>query len=131
MLWTTDDETLGTPVTENKKNQNIINSTAEADSDEIDRNIENLLTIANLVKSKRPNSAKPKMSDLSKANFAKVIFLGVDFLTLGAKKTFIYLRKAFTKTLILRYFDLEYHIQIETNALEYAIGRVLSQMTLD
>ncbi len=47
------------------------------------------------------------------------------------KKTFIYLWKAFTKALILCYFDLECHIRIMTNVLGYAIGGVLSQMTLD
>ncbi len=29
------------------------------------------------------------------------------------------------------HFNLKYHIQIETDALGYAIGGVLSQMTLD
>ncbi len=33
--------------------------------------------------------------------------------------------------MILRYFDPEYHIWIEINALEYTIGGVLSQMTSD
>ena len=66
-----------------------------------------------------------KKSDLSKAKFAKVDF-ETDFLTPKAKKTFIYLKKTFTKALILRHFDPKYYIQIETNALGYAISRVLS-----
>ena len=41
------------------------------------------------------------------------------------------MRQAFFKALILHYFDLEYHIRIETDASGYAIGRVLSQLTLD
>ena len=41
------------------------------------------------------------------------------------------MRQAFTKALILWYFDLKYHNQIETDALGYAIGEVLSQLTLD
>ncbi len=55
----------------------------------------------------------------------------MDFLTFEAKKAFIYLWKAFTKAPILRHFDSEYHIQIETDTLRYAIGGVLSRITLD
>ncbi len=51
--------------------------------------------------------------------------------TLKAKKAFIYLRKAFTKVLMLRHFDLECHIRIKINVLRYTIGGVLSKMTLD
>ena len=39
--------------------------------------------------------------------------------------------KAFFKTPILQHFHWECHIWIETDALIYAIGRVLSQLTLD
>ena len=53
------------------------------------------------------------------------------FLTPNAKKTFNYLRPAFIKAAILRHFDLESYIQIEINALSYAIDRVLSQLNLD
>ena len=53
------------------------------------------------------------------------------FLTLDAKEAFNQLRQAFTKAPILRHFDLEYHIQIETNVSGYAIGGVLSQLTSD
>lgn len=55
----------------------------------------------------------------------------MDFLPLGAKKTFIYLQKASTEALIVRYFDLDRHIQIGTDALGYAINDVISQMILD
>ncbi len=55
----------------------------------------------------------------------------MDLLTSKAKKTFIHLRKAFTKAPILRYFNPECHIWIETDALGYAIGGILSQMTSD
>ncbi len=74
---------------------------------------------------------KFKKLDLLKANFAKVNSSGMDFLTLKAKKTFIYLQKAFTETLILRHFDPKCHIRIETDVLEYAMGGVLSQITLN
>ena len=49
-----------------------------------------------------------------------------NFLTPNAKKAFNYLQLAFIKASILRHFDLESHIQIETDALGYAISRVLS-----
>ena len=51
---------------------------------------------------------------------------GTDFLTSGAKKIIIYLQKAFTEVLILRYFDPKCYIQIETDASGYAIDGVLS-----
>ena len=51
------------------------------------------------------------------------------FLTPNAKKTFNYLRQAFIKVPILQYFDPKCHIQIESDALGYAIGEVLSQLT--
>ena len=49
-----------------------------------------------------------------------------DFLTPGAKLAFTKLRQAFLKALILYYFDLERHIQIETDVSGYAIGGVFS-----
>ena len=54
-----------------------------------------------------------------------------DYLTPKAWLAFTQFKKAFTKALIFRQFDLEYHIQIETNVSSYAIGKVLSQLTLD
>ena len=53
------------------------------------------------------------------------------YLTPGAKLAFTQSRQAFTKSSILPYFDLECHIQIETDASGYAIGKVLSQLTSD
>ena len=53
---------------------------------------------------------------------------GPSFLTPEARSAFNHLRLAFTKAPILRYYDPEYHIQIETDALGYAIGSVLSQL---
>ena len=51
------------------------------------------------------------------------------YLTPNARQTFIQLRQAFTKALILQHFNPESHIRIEINALGYAIGIVLSQLT--
>ena len=48
------------------------------------------------------------------------------FLTPEAKSAFNRLRLALTEAPILRYFDSECHIRIETDALGYAIGDVLS-----
>ena len=57
--------------------------------------------------------------------------VGLDFLTLGAKLAFTKLRQAFLKASILHHFDPERHIRIETDVSGYAIGGVLSQLTLD
>ena len=56
---------------------------------------------------------------------------GPNFLTPDARMTFNYLWLAFTKALILQYFDLECHIWIETDALSYAISGVLSQLAFE
>ena len=53
------------------------------------------------------------------------------YLTSKARLAFTQLKKAFTKALILWHFDLECHIRIKTDASNYAIGGVLSQLTLD
>ena len=49
-----------------------------------------------------------------------------NFLTPNAKKAFNHLRLAFIEAPIFQYFDLESHIQIETDASGYAISRILS-----
>ena len=53
------------------------------------------------------------------------------FLTPSARKAFNQLRQAFTKTPILQHFDPECHIRIETDASNYTIGGILSQLTSD
>ena len=53
------------------------------------------------------------------------------FLTTNARRAFTKLRQAFVEAPILNHFDLEHHIQIEIDALGYAINRILSQLTLD
>ena len=55
----------------------------------------------------------------------------LDFLTPKAKLVFTKLRQAFIKAPILQHFDPERHIWVEIDALGYAIGGVLSQLTLD
>ncbi len=133
MLWTTSDDNLNAQASRNKKNQDITAGAGDASDDgRVGRSIKNLLSAAKSAKSKKPKLTKPKKLDLVKAqNLAKTHSSGTDFLTLGAKEAFIHLRKAFTKAPILRHFDPECHIWIETDASGYAIGGVLSQMTLD
>ena len=55
----------------------------------------------------------------------------LDFLTLGARLTFIELRQAFVKASILYHFDPECHIRIGIDVSGYTIGGVLSQLTSD
>ena len=52
----------------------------------------------------------------------------LSFLIPEARSAFNRLRLAFTKAPILQHFDPECHIQINTDALGYAIGGVLSQL---
>ena len=53
------------------------------------------------------------------------------FLTTNAKEAFLQLQQAFTKAPVLRHFDPERYIWIETNAFAYVIGGVLSQLAPD
>ena len=53
------------------------------------------------------------------------------FLTANAKKAFTKLRQAFIEASILNYFNLEYHIQIEMDALGYVISGIFSQLISD
>ena len=48
------------------------------------------------------------------------------YLIPNARQAFTQLRQTFTKALILQYFNPECHIRIETDALGYAIGSMLS-----
>ena len=51
------------------------------------------------------------------------------FLTPNARTAFNCLQLAFIKAPIFWHFNPEYYIWIEIDALDYAIGRVLSQLT--
>ena len=52
-----------------------------------------------------------------------------DFFTSKARMAFTKLRQEFIKAPIFHHFDPERHIWVETDALSYAISRVLSQLT--
>ena len=62
---------------------------------------------------------------------SKNLNITMGYLTSKARLAFNKLKKAFTKAPILQNFDPECHIQIETGASGYAIGRVLSQQILN
>ena len=97
ILWTTNKPTKDEAQSIQAGNQDTPDIASRADRGGLGSNIENLLTIVNMAKSKKPKLTKPKKLDLSnaKANFEP------DFLTSKVKKAFIYLQKAFTKALIL------------------------------
>ena len=80
----------------------------------------------NLEGKKSAKSKKPSKNKNSPNFNAKKA--GPSFLTPEARSAFNRLRLAFTKALILRHFDPEYHIRIKTDTLGYAIGGVLSQL---
>ena len=77
-------------------------------------------------KSKGEKSKKPPKSRNSPNYDAKDT--GPNFLTPKARSAFNRLRLVFTEAPILRHFDPECHIRIETDASGYAIGGVLSQL---
>ncbi len=106
---------MSTQATESEKNQD--RQASDDGGFGVDADIKNLLSVVKLAKSNKPNFITAKS--------------WTDFLTPGAKKAFIHLQKAFIKALILRHFDLEFHIQIETDTSRYAIGEILSQITSD
>ena len=85
-------------------------------------------TVKNSSKSKRSKNDKSEIS-------TRPSDIGATgepmFLTPGARGAFNHLRQAFIKAPILRHFDPECHIRIETDASGYAIGGVLSQLSTD
>ena len=72
------------------------------------------------------NEVETKVQKLSKSKKPES-----GFFTPGARKAFMKLRQAFIKAPILDHFDPECYIRVETDTSGYAIGRVLSQLTLD
>ena len=80
-------------------------------------------TVKNSSKSKK---SKNKKSEISTRSLDIRATGKPMFLTPDARKAFNYWRQAFIEAPILRHFDLECHIQIETNASGYAIDGVLS-----
>ena len=78
--------------------------------------------------SKSRKSAKSEKNSLKSGNLPNfgATEVAASFLTPGARETFNRLWLAFTKAPILWHFDPECHIQIETDASDYAISNMLS-----
>ena len=55
-----------------------------------------------------------------------ISFFTLDFFIFGARLAFTKLRQTFIKALLLYYFDLEYHIRIETDASDYIVSEIFS-----
>ena len=72
------------------------------------------------------NNKVTKNNNYQKISKSKKIVCFLVFLILGARLAFIKLRQIFVKTLILQYFDPEYHIWIETDVSGYIIGKIFS-----
>ena len=87
ILQTTNDETLSTQATENKRNETASAGTGSI-SDGVDESIENLSTIVNLAKSKLTKPKKARLPN-TKANSE------TDFLILRAKKNLYTFIKGF------------------------------------
>ena len=76
-------------------------------------------------------SKSKNLTKFKKSSKSKKMVRSLDFLTPKARLVFTKLRQAFVKAPILYYFDLERHIQIETDASGYVIDEVFSQLTLN
>lgn len=77
---------------------------------------------------KKPKLAKFKKSDLKNYDFAKANSFGMDFLAPQVKKTFIQLQKSFIEALILYHFESKSYIRIETDASDFSIGEIPSEL---
>ena len=84
-----------------------------------------LLSSINVVKEDDIDASSNNNKTIKRLLCSKNLNRITGYLTSKAKLMFTKLSKAFTKALIFQYFDLKYHIQIETNASGYAIGKVL------
>ncbi len=83
---------------------------------------------------KDQNTVKSKKwipAEKVKASIAKNLGQSKSFFISRTRQAFSKLRQVFLEAPILNYFDLEHHIQIETNASNDANDRIFRQMTLD
>ena len=79
-------------------------------------------------KSRKLSKSGKKSSKSKNSTNSNATEDGPKFLTPNTRTAFYCLRLAFIEAPILWYFDPKCHIWIETNALSYAIGGVLSQL---
>lgn len=81
--------------------------------------------ISKVGRTKSKNTIMPDFLAKSKL-FIKLSF-GLSFLAFKTRLAFAKLKKVFIKVPTLHYFDLEYYIYVETNALANIISGVFSQ----
>ena len=72
-----------------------------------------------------------KISKSKKSSKSKKTVRSLDFLTQKARLAFTILRQAFVKAPILHHFDPKRYIRVKMDTSSYAIGGILSQLTLD
>ena len=77
--------------------------------------------LTSMLKTTTSSPANPKKTPKAPGNS--------NFLTPEAKLAFSWLRQAFTEAPILHHFDPERYIRIETEAFDYVIGGILSQLS--
>ena len=70
-----------------------------------------------------------KSKNLFKNLFKSKKIVKTDILIPRTSLTFTKLRQVFVKALILHYFDLKCHIQVQTDVSNYAISEIFSQLT--
>ena len=82
-----------------------------------------------LSKSRKSKSEKSKKL-LKNKNLSNIDIIEAEpsFLIFDAKTVFNCIQLAFTKISIPSFFNLEYYMEIETNALGYSVGGVLNQL---
>ena len=107
-----------------------------ADKNEVGESGGNKTNLSNLSISKKSTKAGYLIfNDRKKGsgNIKKDVKAAKDsnYLILDAKKAFNLLRYAFIQALIFQHFDPKRNMQIETDVLGYAIGEILSQLTLN
>ena len=101
------------------------------DRNEIDDNEVDSGKIDDKIEKKDQKTSKSKNSFTFKKLSKSKKLLRSDFFTPRARLAFTKLRQAFVKALIFYHFDSECHIWVETDASDYVIGRIFSQLTLE
>ena len=106
------------------------------DKDEVDESGDKKTNLSNLSLSKKSTRAGFLTSKGTKKGSGNIkngvkAARGFDYLTPDIKKAFNHLQHMFTQVPIFQYCDLKRYIQIETDALGYAIRKDLSQLTFD
>ena len=88
--------------------------------------MDNVKVDSNEVEVDKVGKKVQKLFKSKKLSKSKKTIRSLDFFTLGAKLAFTKLRQAFLKASILHHFYPEYHILIEMDVSDYAIGEVFS-----